>query len=264
MAQIKKLKLNGKTIYPVTHPKAVIDPSSGRSITATVTQSANGLMSAADKKKLDNIAAGANNYSLPAATASVLGGVKLGSDTVQSAAANAVSATANRTYAVQKNTSGQMVVNIPWGNSIAIKGGDIDANNVSPVNSLESTFFWGGSKNTPYGQRTFVLNMGFNEFICQLAIEAGSGLLFTRTYDGSTWSKWNKFGSTVMTTSLVSDITAEAMPQNETVEEYDSGKSSDNVSLKTAYLEKKNTDLEARILKLESLVANLTQPETEV
>lgn len=56
MAQIKKLKLNGKTIYPVTHPKAVIDPSSGRSIAAAATQSANGLMSAADKKKLDSFA----------------------------------------------------------------------------------------------------------------------------------------------------------------------------------------------------------------
>ena len=78
------------------------------------TQSANGLMSAADKKKLDGIAAGANNYSLPAATASVLGGVKLGSDTAQSVAANAVSATASRTYAVQKNASGQLVVNVPW------------------------------------------------------------------------------------------------------------------------------------------------------
>ena len=84
------------------------------SIPGTATQSANGLMSAADKKKLDNIADGANNYSLPAATASVLGGVKLGSDTAQSVAANAVSATASRTYAVQKNASGQLVVNVPW------------------------------------------------------------------------------------------------------------------------------------------------------
>ena len=83
-------------------------------IPGVVTQSANGLMSAADKKKLDNIAAGANNYSLPAATASVLGGVKLGSDTAQSVVANAVSATASRTYAVQKNASGQLVVNVPW------------------------------------------------------------------------------------------------------------------------------------------------------
>ena len=55
MAQIKKLKLNGNTIYPVTHPKAVIDPSSGRSIASAATQSADGLMSAADKKKLDDI-----------------------------------------------------------------------------------------------------------------------------------------------------------------------------------------------------------------
>lgn len=45
---------------------------------SAATQSANGLMSAADKKKLDGIATGANNYTytLPAATSSVLGGVK--------------------------------------------------------------------------------------------------------------------------------------------------------------------------------------------
>ena len=39
-----------------------------------------GLMSAADKAKLDGIAAGANKYTLPAATASALGGVKSGED----------------------------------------------------------------------------------------------------------------------------------------------------------------------------------------
>jgi hypothetical protein len=44
------------------------------------TQSAAGLMSAADKKKLDGVATGANAYSLPAATSSVLGGVKVGSN----------------------------------------------------------------------------------------------------------------------------------------------------------------------------------------
>ena len=46
---------------------------------STATQSANGLMSAADKKKLDGIASNANNYSLPDATTSVKGGVKVGS-----------------------------------------------------------------------------------------------------------------------------------------------------------------------------------------
>ena len=48
------------------------------------TQSAAGLMSAADKKKLDNVAVGANAYSLPTATASVLGGVKTGSNITNS------------------------------------------------------------------------------------------------------------------------------------------------------------------------------------
>ena len=43
------------------------------------TQSANGLMSAADKKKLDGIAENANAYSLPTASSSQKGGVKIGS-----------------------------------------------------------------------------------------------------------------------------------------------------------------------------------------
>jgi hypothetical protein len=74
------------------------------------TQSAAGLMSAADKKKLDGIASNANNYSLPAATGSVRGGVKVGSnislsgDTISLAKANVTNAlgytppTTNTTY----------------------------------------------------------------------------------------------------------------------------------------------------------------------
>lgn len=65
------------------------------------TQSAAGLMSAADKKKLDGIAAGANAYSLPLASASARGGVKIGY-------------TANgRNYPVQLSNE-QMYVNVPW------------------------------------------------------------------------------------------------------------------------------------------------------
>lgn len=44
------------------------------------TQSASGLMSATDKAKLDGIDEGANNYVLPKATTSSLGGVKVGSN----------------------------------------------------------------------------------------------------------------------------------------------------------------------------------------
>ncbi|MDA3943721.1 MAG: head fiber protein [Bacteroidetes bacterium] len=44
-----------------------------------VTTSVDGFMSAADKVKLNGIASGANNYVLPTATSTVLGGVKIGS-----------------------------------------------------------------------------------------------------------------------------------------------------------------------------------------
>lgn len=53
-------------------------------------------------------------YSLPTATTTVLGGVKLGSDTAQTTAANAVTTTASRSYALQLNASGQGVINVPW------------------------------------------------------------------------------------------------------------------------------------------------------
>ena len=48
-----------------------------------------------------------------AATSSTAWTVKLGSDTVQTTWANAVSSNANRTYAIQTNSSWQMVVNVP-------------------------------------------------------------------------------------------------------------------------------------------------------
>ena len=66
--------------HPATHPATMIEQDAshrfvtdtekttwnGKESTAVVTQSANGLMSAADKKKLDGVAAGANNYQHPA------------------------------------------------------------------------------------------------------------------------------------------------------------------------------------------------------
>lgn len=69
--------------YPDQHPITAIvglqSALNGKASTALVTTSASGLMSATDKAKLDGIAAGANNYVLPIASASVLGGIRVGS-----------------------------------------------------------------------------------------------------------------------------------------------------------------------------------------
>jgi trimeric autotransporter adhesin len=54
------------------------------------------------------------NTTYSAATSTTLGLIELGSDTAQTVAANAVSATASRTYALQVNAAGQGVINVPW------------------------------------------------------------------------------------------------------------------------------------------------------
>lgn len=78
---VTNLTASGKT---VTFTKA--DGSTGTFTTqdtnttySAATTSAAGLMSAADKTKLDGIATGANKYSLPTASSSTLGGIKVGS-----------------------------------------------------------------------------------------------------------------------------------------------------------------------------------------
>ena len=73
---------------------------------SAATQSVAGLMSAADKKKLDGIAEGANKYSLPLAASGTRGGVQIGFTTDA----------ANRNYAVQLSSE-KMYVNVPWENT---------------------------------------------------------------------------------------------------------------------------------------------------
>lgn len=70
-----------------------------------------------------------SSYSLPVMTTKILGGAKLVSDIQQTISANAVSATAGKTYAVQKNSNDQLVVNVPW----------IDTNNNTTYKFEDST-----------------------------------------------------------------------------------------------------------------------------
>ena len=101
--------------YTAAATTGTVTSSTGTSATIpAATQSLAGLLTGADKTKLDGIASNANNYVLPVATSTVLGGIELFSDTQQTVAANAVTATASRTYGIQLNSNGQAVVNVPW------------------------------------------------------------------------------------------------------------------------------------------------------
>ena len=116
MAQTITIKQSSSTAAPTTLVNGELAYSSssnklwiGRPGGLTSNVDAIGGKSFTDK--LDLI--GANATSVIATTAN-LGAVKLEDATVQSVAANSVTATAARTYGIQLNSSNQAVVNVPW------------------------------------------------------------------------------------------------------------------------------------------------------
>jgi hypothetical protein len=79
------------------------------------------------------------NTTYSQATSTTLGLIELGSDTVQTVAPNAVSATASRSYALQLNSAGQAMVNVPW----------TDTNSGGTVTSITGgTYLTGGTITT--------------------------------------------------------------------------------------------------------------------
>lgn len=100
------------------------------------TQSAHGLMTAADKKKLDGIASGANNftYSLPTASATVLGGVKTGSNITNTSGVLSLTK-ANVTSALGYTPP---TTNTTYGNATASSSGLMSSSDKSKLNGIAS------------------------------------------------------------------------------------------------------------------------------
>ena len=112
----KVLKINNNTTYTLTKSGSTITLKGSDGSTQSVsdsnttysaaTQSANGLMSSTDKTKLDGIATGANKYSLPTASSSTLGGVKVGTNL--SISSGVLSATDTTYSAATQSAAGLM------------------------------------------------------------------------------------------------------------------------------------------------------------
>ena len=94
-------------------------------------------------------------YSL--ATSTVPGLVELGSDTVQSVSANAVTATAARTYALQLNAAGQAVVNVPWTNTTYTAGNGLTLSGTSFALGTPGTLTTTSTNNTTATSHTHAI-----------------------------------------------------------------------------------------------------------
>jgi len=127
--------------------KTITLPSDSDTTYNNATQSAAGLMSAADKTKLDGIAESANAYSLSAATDSALGGIKLGYTLPEGE---------SKKYAVQLDSNSKAYVSVPWENStytvnngtFKIQAGTTDAVSFTANQSGNSTLSIKGGGST--------------------------------------------------------------------------------------------------------------------
>lgn len=145
---VASLSVSGKTVTYKNKNGVSLGTITTRDTTyGNATQLAAGLMSAADKEKLDGIEQGANKYTLPVASSSELGGVKVGY-------------TKNGdNYPVQLSSSGQMFVTVSGGGG----GGGSGGGNIG--------FYWavipGASIPTYYGDASisfsFTTNNGYDE-----------------------------------------------------------------------------------------------------
>ncbi len=135
---IESVKVNGAALIPNAKAVDIAVPTKTSQLTndsgfkttdttyGAATQSASGLMSAGDKKKLDGIDSGANAYSLPLMTSSVRGGAKIGYSTN------------GKNYPVQLNGSGQMFVNVPWLDTNTWRGIQDNLTSTSTTDSLSA------------------------------------------------------------------------------------------------------------------------------
>lgn len=147
--------LNGKANTTHTHTQDQVtglkDALAGKASTShshsVASSSASGFMSATDKQKLDGIAAGANKYTLPVASSTALGGVKIGYKE------------SGKNYSVKLDDNNQAYVTVPWtdttskdtnttyslsksGSTITLKGSDGSTTSVTDAdtNTTYSTF----------------------------------------------------------------------------------------------------------------------------
>lgn len=100
------IKIVGTGATTVTDGGGTITIDSTNTTYDNATSATAGLMSASDKEKLDGIATGANNYSLPLASSTTRGGIKVGYTTNS----------ASRNYAVELDNE-KAYVNVPWENT---------------------------------------------------------------------------------------------------------------------------------------------------
>lgn len=159
----------------------------------------NGFMRASDKAKLDGIADGANNYTLPTASASVLGGILIGYGT------------SGRNYAVLLDGSGKAYVNVPWTDTNTTYDLSPYAKKMETVDFSSIRLYKQAIANTPQGliEKQVILfntlgdNVKSGEIVLEEATSNMSGLMSIRDKNKLDYIADNATADSAITTAEI-------------------------------------------------------------
>lgn len=164
----------------------------------------NGFMRASDKAKLDGIADGANNYTLPTASASVLGGILIGYGT------------SGRNYAVLLDGSGKAYVNVPWTDTNTTYDLSPYAKKMETVDFSSIRLDKQTIANTPQGltEKQVILfstlgdNVKSGEIVLEEATSNMSGLMSIRDKNKLDYIAYNATADSAITTAEIDALFA--------------------------------------------------------
>lgn len=151
---------------------------------SNATTSAAGLMSATDKTKLNGIAEGANNYSLPTASSSTLGGIKIGtgltidsSGVVSVTGQTAGTVTAVKVGSTAYNPDGSGIVSLPAYPTVPtnVSAFTNDAGYITSYTNTWRNVYTGGTSRVGTGTDTKAINFAAGTGISISYKAAGTG-----------------------------------------------------------------------------------------
>lgn len=159
--------------------------------------SSSGLMSASDKQKLDGIASGANNYTLPTASSSTLGGIKIGNGLTINGGVVSVSNSSSGSLNVvmEDSSNSHYVYSVDYDSDSNTLTFNKSAIGISEVTNLQSTINSINSSITSLGDdKIDNVEVLENGFVSSAQI-SGSTLILTKTMPTQSDIQWGYSGS---------------------------------------------------------------------